>query len=218
MARIKLPLKNYIPKEMKAGGAVSLITYLAATKPEMLNKIVGDTAIVKHKHLDEKHGYKYIELPLGNNQHEELRVFGKADLEEGDEVSILSIVVMFLDNGQGQTLLRYDARFSEDFSVGGLRTDVFRRCAKMLCDLKKERITKNVTYEGGECPRNDFGIIRGYSDITIITSPHNRNYYCDTINAITIRGYTNASPLAQDLIIAEKKLRNPIPNYTIYLM
>ena len=59
MARIKLPLKNYIPKEMKAGGAVSLITYLAATKPEMLNKIVGDTAIVKHKHLDEKHGYKY---------------------------------------------------------------------------------------------------------------------------------------------------------------
>ena len=67
---------------LKAGGVLSLNSYLAITKPEILEKIEGEKAIVEAKELDDGKLYLFIKLPLIDNSYEELRVWVNGTLKE----------------------------------------------------------------------------------------------------------------------------------------
>lgn len=90
---------------MLLGGAVALKSYLAITNRGLLDRIVGITAEVKAGYYSNGDVYLYIALPLSDGTFKELEVTG--DLEELDVVSISSIVVVFMDTPEGNTIIRY---------------------------------------------------------------------------------------------------------------
>ena len=186
---------------LKAGGVLSLNSYLAITKPEILEKIEGEKAIVEAKELDDGKLYLFIKLPLIDNSYEELRVWVNGTLEEGDEVWISSIVALFLVNTKGETTVRFDARCDEKQkpkSIDDLNVDIFERCTNLMLSSKRKGPTINIIYELGKCPEGNYSLIANDNDTTLKINESN------TWRIIRLNNYKNARPLTNGLIIAEK--------------
>ena len=98
----------------KMGGVVFLKSFWKYTRPDILNKIVGLKCEVKVNKDANNNLYHYIEIPLSGNEYEELRLWWMSCLEEGDIVDISSIVVIFKDDDNGNTTLRYDAIYEDE--------------------------------------------------------------------------------------------------------
>ena len=187
--------------QTKIGGVISLKSLWSAICPEKLNKIKGHIAVVKAKESENGSTYLYIEIPFIDGENEELRI-GMSDLDEGDEVDIISIIAMFIDKGNGETIIRYFARYIEkkdSFNLGDVKTDIIDRCTGLMMDSDHIEMSIRITYEGGECPSANYGIIKGDNVVTLCL------WYDESSSwqTIQISGYQNAKPLTRGLILAE---------------
>ena len=202
--------------QAKIGGVISLKSLWSATCPEKLAKIKGHTAVVKARELENGFIYLFIEIPFVNGEYEELRV-GESDLEEGDEVDIFSIIAIFIDKGNGDTVVRYDAKYVDEdnsFYPEDVKSDIIHRCSDLMTGVTPVEMSIKVTYEGGECKKIQYGVISGNNSI-ILYLPYStkgtpyflKNWHIyDKSNpwyTIKIVGYRNAQPLTHGLILAE---------------
>ena len=201
--------------QMGLGGVVSLKSLWSAICPEKLRKIKGNTAIVKAREAENGVLYLYIEIPFVDGEYEELRV-GESDLEEDNVVDIFSIVAIFIDKGNGETIAIYDAKcLDEDnsFNLGEIKSDIIHQCTDIMMDSNHIEMSIRVTYEGGECDKIQFGVIKGNNDITLYIpystegTPYSSKWHIYSESGpwytIKIVGYRNARPLTHGLILAE---------------
>lgn len=194
--------------QTKIGGVISLKSLWSATCPEKLKRVKGHTAVVKAKESENGLIYLYIEIPFVDGDYEELRLIGNHSyLGEDDEVDIFSIIAIFVDKGNGETIIRYDAKCLDEkstFNCGEIRSDIIHRCTDLMLDSGTVEMPIKVTYEGDECPPVNYGIIRGNNSITLFT-PYNPEWYDESSSGLTLKivDYRNARPLTHGLILAE---------------
>ena len=205
MANLSKFIKDRIQR-MKIGGAVSLKSLWTITNPEKLNKIIGSTATLFSKECENGHFCLYIKLPLENNNHEELRVWNRSSLCEDDIIDISSIIVLFIDNGKGETILRYDALenkpcFQKDEDAKSFL--LYSYANLMMYSSQPIPMNIKVTYEGGALPKSRDGVSVGDNGITILNcGDYNYNW-----RVVFLRGYKNAIPLFHGLILVEKECK-----------
>ena len=192
---------------MRLGGVISLKSLWAITRPMDLNKIIGAKATIKAKELENGHIYLYIKLPLANNEYEELRLIGWSDLEEGDEIDISSIIVIFSDNEKGETVLRYDAVYldeGESLTENDVKSLMIHRNADLLMQSNNPApMDMKITYEGGTIQKNKTKIIAGKEYIVI----YEGDCFSDTWKIYKFSGYLNAMTLSHGLILAERRCK-----------
>ena len=206
--------------QMRFGGVVSLKSLWSATCPEKLRKIKGNTAIVKERETENGATHLYIEIPFIDNEFEELDLIGSnSNLEEDDVVDIFSIVAIFIDKGNGETIIRYDAKYMDEdnsFNMGEIKSDIIHRCAEIMMDSNNIEMSIKITFEGEKCYPIKYGIIKGDNNITLYTpyspkgTPCSAEWYKwfpydekDLWFTIKITDYKNARPLTHGLILAE---------------
>lgn len=206
--------------QMRFGGVVSLKSLWSATCPEKLRKIKGNTAIVKERETENGATHLYIEIPFIDNEFEELDLIGSnSNLDEDDVVDIFSIVAIFIDKGNGETIIRYDAKYMDEdnsFNMGEIKSDIIHRCAEIMMDSNNIEMSIKITFEGEKCYPIKYGIIKGDNNITLYTpyspkgTPCSAEWYkwCpydekDLWFTIKLIDYKNARPLTHGLILAE---------------
>lgn len=192
----------------KFGGVVSLMSLWSATCPEKLKRLKGHTAVVKAKDNGQGPIYLYIEVPFVNGEYEELRV-GKSDIDEGDEVDFFSIIAIFIDNGNGDTIVRYSANYLDEkksFNSEEIKSNIIHRCADIMMDSNSVEMPIKITYEGASCPLSKYGILRGDKNVTLYSTKRHDESVSWYIMKIV--GYRNARPLTHGLILAETPKRN----------
>lgn len=206
--------------QTKIGGVISLKSLWSVTCPEKLNKIKGHIAVVKAKECENGLTHLYVVIPFVDGEYEELRV-GESDLEEGDEVDIFSIVALFIDKGNGDTVVRYDAKYVDEdnsFNPEDVKSDIIHRCCDLMTGITPVEMSIKVTYEGGECKKIQYGVIRGNNSITLYIpySTKGTPYFLKKWHiydesgpwyTIKIVGYRKAQPLTHGLILAESLKR-----------
>lgn len=207
--------------QMRFGGVVSLKSLWSAICPEKLKRIKGHTAVIKAKECENELMYLYIEISYIDNEYEELRLIkDHSYLEEGDRVDIFSIIAIFVDDDNGNTIVRYDAKqLNEDksFNIGEIKSDIIHRCTDIMMDSDHIEMSIKITFEGEKCHPIQYGIIKCDNSITLYTpySPKGthystKNYIYDEIdlwNTTKLIGYRNARPLTHGLILAESSDR-----------
>ena len=193
---------------MKLGGVVSLKSLWTIIRPTDLSKIIGTKATIKAKELENGHIYLYINLPLANNEYEELRLIGWSDLEEEDEIDISSIIVIFCDNEKGETVLRYDAVYldeGESLTENDVKSLMIHRNADLLIHSNNPvPMDLKITYEGGTIQKNKTNILAGKEYIVI----YEGNNFSDTWKIYKLTGYLNAMTLSHGLILAERRCKS----------
>jgi len=206
--------------QTKIGGVISLKSLWSVTCPEKLNKIKGHIAVVKAKECENGLTHLYVVIPFVDGEYEELRV-GESDLEEGDEVDIFSIIAIFIDKGNGDTVVWYDARYVDEdnsFNPEDVKSDIIHRCCDLMTGITPVEMSIKVTYEGGECKQIQYGVVRGNNSITLYIpySTKGTPYFLKKWHiydesgpwyTIKIVGYRNAQPLTHGLILAESLKR-----------
>ena len=219
--------------QMRFGGVVSLKSLWSAICPEKLKRIKGHTAVIKAKECENELMYLYIEISYIDNEYEELRLIkDHSYLEEGDRVDIFSIIAIFVDDDNGNTIVRYDAKqLNEDksFNIGEIKSDIIHRCSDIMMESIPEEMSIKITFEGGKCHPIQYGILKGNDGITIYAPyPFKRQVpfpttlknkwklystkWCDYDESDSwytrrIIGYRNARPLTHGLILAESSDR-----------
>ena len=219
--------------QMRFGGVVSLKSLWSAICPEKLKRIKGHTAVIKAKECENELMYLYIEISYIDNEYEELRLIkDHSYLEEGDRVDIFSIIAIFVDDDNGNTIVRYDAKqLNEDksFNLGEIKSDIIHRCSDIMMESIPEEMSIKITFEGGKCHPIQYGILKGNDGITIYAPyPFKRQVsfpttlknkwklystkWCDYDESDSwytrrIIGYRNARPLTHGLILAESSDR-----------
>lgn len=215
--------------QMRFGGVVSLKSLWSAICPEKLKRIKGHTAVIKAKECENGLMYLYIEISYIDNEYEELILIkDHSYLEEGDRVDIFSIVAIFVDDDKGNTIVRYDAKCTdenESFDIGEIKSDIIHRCSDIMMESIPEEMSIMITFEGGMCHPIQYGILKGNDGITIYapypfkrqasfstTLKNKWNLYptkwydydeSDSWYTRRIIGYKNARPLTHGLILAE---------------
>lgn len=191
----KKPLMNVVD-------VLSLNSYLAITKSEILGKIKGEKALVGAKRLENGYLDLFIKIPLMDDSHEELRVWGEGEyIEEGDEVWISSILAVFLVNNKGETVVRFDAKCVDKQrpqNVDEIKEDIVKRSTDYLLSNKKGPLI-NLVYDSGKCPEGNYSLLTT-NDNTIIKIRDNNGW-----RVIQLPNYVSARPLTHGLILARAK-------------
>lgn len=197
---ISLRRRRKLQRVIKAGGVVSLGSLWAITKPEILADIKGDKALVKSRKLSDGSCSLYIEIPLLNDKYEELDLCGMTDFEEGDEVSISSIIAIFTEDVKGKPIVRYEAFLVDEnvpVRIEDVKRSIFNESVGLLLGSKTKGPTVNISYEGGKCPE-------GHYKCFICTNCVFINIFdSESWRIIRLDGYKNARPLTHGLILAE---------------
>ena len=182
-------------------GILPLKNYLAISRPEVLSRIKGGKATVEVSEHDEF--YLFINLPLMDDSYIELRLFRNAELDEGDEVWISSIIALIFDNDKGETVLRYDAISSSEgksLKVNDVKSLMIHRNTDLLMhSVKPVPMNLQITYECGTLQNNKGKIIAGEDYVVL----YEINYISNIWKLIKLTGYTNAMYLSHGLILAE---------------
>lgn len=186
-------------------GILPLKNYLAISRPEVLSRIKGGKATVEVSEHDEF--YLFINLPLMDDSYIELRLFRNAELDEGDEVWISSIIALIFDNDKGETVLRYDAISSSEgksLKVNDVKSLMIHRNTDLLMhSVKPVPMNLQITYECGTLQNNKGKIIAGEDYVVL----YEINYISNIWKLIKLTGYTNAMYLSHGLILAESLKR-----------
>lgn len=131
---------------MRLGGVVPLKSLWNIAQPELAKKICGRTAEVKAKEDTKGNVYLYIDLPLAGGETKELKV-GISDLEEGDIVDVASIIAMFIDTPDGNTMVRYGAIYLNDeknlCSYESIKNHIINQC-QYLMDMIDSKTKQSV--------------------------------------------------------------------------
>lgn len=154
-------------KVIKLGGVVPLKSYWASTGQDYWKIIDGRFAKVEARETDEGGYYLVIILPFKDGTTKELRVWSHTHLDEGDEVDIASIVMLFIDNSRGNTDIFYDALYVENkrfCKEAEIKKFIIEVCSDLMCYIKplNPRIEKKHT--GSLCDLYDEEQYGGYTE------------------------------------------------------
>ena len=197
---ISLRRRRKLQRIIKAGGVVSLGSLWAITKPEILADIKGDKALVKSRKLSDGSCSLYIEIPLLNDKYEELDLCGMTDFEEGDEVSISSIIAIFTEDVKGKPIVRYEAFLVDEnvpVRIEDVKRSIFNESVGLMLDSKTKAPTINISFEGGKCPEEHYQCFICTNCVFI------KIFDSNSWRIIRLDSYKNARPLSHGLILAE---------------
>ena len=129
------------PRMIKAGGVVSLKSYWAATGQDLWKKVDGRFAKVEARETENGDIYLVIVLPFKDGTTKELRTW-PYQLDEGDEVDITSIVMLFIDNDRGGTDVYYDAFWDGDHvrcKEEDIKCFIVDKCSELMKSIKPSK-------------------------------------------------------------------------------